>query len=115
VLISDYSSCYIDYLALDRPVILYAYDMEDYLSKERNIFIPFSENKVGAIVKTRKEFSEALRNVCNDWADVIHKEGRKELKDKFFSEKLYNGQARAETLTVIKKMLDHNYKPNWIN
>lgn len=115
VLISDYSSCYIDYLALDRPVILYAYDMEDYLSKERNIFIPFSENKVGAIVKSRDGLCDAFRDVCNDWADNSHKEGRKELRDKFFSEKLKNGQARAETLAVINKMLNHSFRPDWDN
>src|SRR5690606_5765020 len=31
VLITDYSSGWFDYLILDRPILFYAYDLEDYL------------------------------------------------------------------------------------
>lgn len=33
ILITDYSSCYTDYLLLDRPVIFYCYDLDEYLDK----------------------------------------------------------------------------------
>ncbi|MDR1616651.1 MAG: CDP-glycerol glycerophosphotransferase family protein [Syntrophomonadaceae bacterium] len=33
ILITDYSSCYTDYLLLDRPVIFFCYDLEEYLQK----------------------------------------------------------------------------------
>ena len=33
ILISDYSSVYTDFLLLDRPIIFYCYDLEDYLSR----------------------------------------------------------------------------------
>lgn len=33
ILITDYSSCYTDFLLLDRPVVFYCYDLDEYLSK----------------------------------------------------------------------------------
>ena len=33
ILITDYSSAYTDFLLLDRPVLFYCYDLEDYLSQ----------------------------------------------------------------------------------
>ncbi len=33
ILVTDYSSCYTDFLLLDRPVLFYCYDLEAYLSK----------------------------------------------------------------------------------
>ncbi len=33
VLVTDYSSCYTDFLLLDRPVVFYCYDLEYYLSR----------------------------------------------------------------------------------
>lgn len=113
VLISDYSSCYIDYLVLDRPVILYTYDMEDYLRRERNIFIPFSENHVGEIVKTKERLNEVLNSVSSDWLDIQHKEGRAELRRQFFSNSLKMGQARSEVLDTMTKMLNKDYSINW--
>lgn len=32
ILITDYSSCYTDYLLLDRPVVFYCYDLAEYLT-----------------------------------------------------------------------------------
>ena len=113
VLITDYSSCYIDYLALDRPIILYAYDMEDYLSKERNIFVPFSENNVGPKVLTTEQLCEALDTISLEWRDDNHSEGRKELKRMFFSDSLKMGKAREETLQVMTQMLNKAYLPEW--
>ena len=113
VLITDYSSCYIDYLALDRPIVLYAYDMERYLSKERNIFVPFSENNVGPKVQTPDQLCDALDTISKEWRDDIHAEGRKELKRLFFSDSLEMGKAREETLQVMSKMLNKAYSPEW--
>ena len=113
VLITDYSSCYIDYLALDRPIVLYAYDMEDYLSKERNIFVPFSENNVGPKVQNTDQLCDVLDIVSINWCDDNHAEGRMALKRKFFSDSLEMGKAREETLQVMTKMLNRDYRPEW--
>lgn len=41
ILITDYSSCYIDYLLLDRPIVYYNYDMENYLMNDREMYFPY--------------------------------------------------------------------------
>lgn len=33
IMITDYSSCYTDFLLLDRPIVFYCYDLEEYLEK----------------------------------------------------------------------------------
>jgi CDP-glycerol glycerophosphotransferase (TagB/SpsB family) len=40
-LITDFSSIWVDYLLLDRPIIGYAKDYKDYLTKERGFLYPF--------------------------------------------------------------------------
>lgn len=42
-LITDYSSCYIDYLLLKRPILFYAYDYKDYLLNDREMYFNFED------------------------------------------------------------------------
>ncbi len=37
-LLTDYSSIYFDFLLLDRPMIFYPYDFEDYVTKTGSSF-----------------------------------------------------------------------------
>jgi len=47
-LITDYSSIFYDFLALrSQPAVIYAFDLEDYLAKDRTLLYPFEENVVG--------------------------------------------------------------------
>ena len=48
VLITDYSSCYIDYLLLDRPIIFYNYDAENYQKNDRQLYFEYDEATPGA-------------------------------------------------------------------
>ena len=41
ILITDYSSCYIDYMLLDRQIIFYAYDLDHYLAKDREMYFKY--------------------------------------------------------------------------
>lgn len=43
LLITDYSSIYIDYLLLDKPLLFYAYDYERYLAHDREMYFPYDE------------------------------------------------------------------------
>lgn len=43
ILITDYSSCYIDFLLLDRQIIFYAYDLDDYLAKDREMYFKYDD------------------------------------------------------------------------
>ncbi|MDR0681587.1 MAG: CDP-glycerol glycerophosphotransferase family protein, partial [Dysgonamonadaceae bacterium] len=62
VLITDYSSILYDYILMEgKDVILYLYDMDDYV-KERNFNYPFRENVVGKIVYNADELRQCLQS-----------------------------------------------------
>ena len=60
ILISDYSSLIFEYALLKRPMIFYAYDLEEYDS-DRSFFYPYEEFVPGKIVKNTDELIEALK------------------------------------------------------
>ena len=41
ILITDYSSIFFDFLLLDRPVIFFPYDLEDYLKNDRDMYFDY--------------------------------------------------------------------------
>ncbi|MFS0750359.1 CDP-glycerol glycerophosphotransferase family protein [Oceanobacillus sp. 1P07AA] len=41
ILITDYSSCYTDYLLLDRPVLFFCYDIDLYLTKANQMYFNY--------------------------------------------------------------------------
>jgi len=55
VLITDYSSCYVDFSLLDRPVIHFLYDLEDYKTLDRGLYYPIEKYKAGPMVKELNE------------------------------------------------------------
>lgn len=113
VLISDYSACYIDYLLLDRPIILYAYDYKDYLKSERDLYLKFEENNCGYKAFDREQFNLALSSVCDDWKDEKHVMGRKMIRAKYFSDDVAVGNAREAISSIITQLINNEYKANW--
>jgi CDP-glycerol glycerophosphotransferase (TagB/SpsB family) len=86
LLISDYSGVIIDYLLLDRPIILYTYDYDQYQSSPGLYFDLRSEFKFGKIANNMSELisltSEFLRNT--DSFSSYQSNKRKELRNQFF-------------------------------
>ena len=60
LLITDYSSCYFDFLLLDRPIIHYAYDYQSYGSIDRGFYYDLENVSGGSIVKTEEKLLESL-------------------------------------------------------
>ena len=113
VMISDYSAAYIDYLLLDRPVIFYAYDLENYLQNERNLYLKFEDNHAGYKPMTKKDLNDVLKLVCSDWKDDEHKEGRLDIRRKYFDDDVPVGNAREEIVKVIGQLILGVYKSKW--
>lgn len=113
ILVSDYSSAYIDYLLLDRPVILYTYDLDDYLKKERGLYLGINDNHVGYKPCTKDDFTKSLEKVCFDWSDAEHKEGRNELRRHYFDDRVTVGNTRKYVMSVIDKMMKGTYSTCW--
>lgn len=64
VLITDYSSIFTDFLLLDKPIIFYPYDLEEYKKKEGLSFDNYDEFTPGPKVYTQETLRGAIEKVC---------------------------------------------------
>lgn len=60
ILITDYSSCYFDYLLLNRPIIHFAYDYEYYKNKDRGLYYDLKDVNGGRIVYNHNELINSI-------------------------------------------------------
>ena len=59
ILITDYSSVIFDWLLLDRPIIYYVYDRDEYAG-DRGMYYSFDEYVYGAVAETGDELVKAI-------------------------------------------------------
>lgn len=65
ILITDYSSCFIDHLLLNRPQIFYAFDLEDYLANDREMYCDYVPNVSGRICTSTGELCEEIAKLLS--------------------------------------------------
>lgn len=68
ILITDYSSILFEYLLLERPIISYIYDIDNYI-RDRGLFSPYDQLAPGPYVFTQEEIIEKLQTV-SEWFDI---------------------------------------------
>src|SRR3954447_22407931 len=61
LLITDYSSILFPYSTLVRPMLFFAYDLEEYTAS-RDFYVPFESFVPGRIVRTFRELLDAIRH-----------------------------------------------------
>jgi CDP-glycerol glycerophosphotransferase (TagB/SpsB family) len=66
VLVTDYSSCYTDFLLLNRPVVFYCYDLKSYLHSNE-MYFDYEEVTPGPKVKTFDELLESLDQILQGY------------------------------------------------
>ena len=89
VLITDYSSVIFDYLLVDKPLVYYAYDLEDYQGG-RGLYYNFDDYCYGLVARTLDELVEAIR------AEDMCQEKRSEFRKKFME--ACDGHATEKTV-----------------
>ena len=82
ILITDYSSVYIDFLLTDRPIIHLANDLEEYCSKDRGLYFSFQEVAAGEVCKSWHELNTSLETHLSGSDEYYAK--RKLLRDLFY-------------------------------
>jgi CDP-ribitol ribitolphosphotransferase / teichoic acid ribitol-phosphate polymerase len=60
LLITDYSSIVFEFSTLHRPMLFYAWDLDEYVA-ERDFYVPFEEFVPGRIVRTLDELVDTIR------------------------------------------------------
>lgn len=60
ILITDYSSVYMDYLLLDRPIVFFPYDYEKYTQKDRGLLFDYDWITPGPKCYSQAELQKAI-------------------------------------------------------
>lgn len=114
MLITDYSACYIDYLLLNRPVVFFVYDYEDFIINEREMYFDFEDNTCGFRPKTADELCESIEQICIDkWIDFRHEVDRAKVRNRYFDSKLKLGKSREHIKIVIDDLIESKFETNW--
>jgi CDP-glycerol glycerophosphotransferase (TagB/SpsB family) len=83
VLITDYSSVFFDFVLLDRPIIYYSYDYEEYLKNCRGMYYDYYKEMLGPFAKNEQELLHLIKT-ANNWFNAdAYQEKYKKFKDKF--------------------------------
>ncbi|MFE3678462.1 bifunctional glycosyltransferase/CDP-glycerol:glycerophosphate glycerophosphotransferase [Streptomyces griseus] len=80
VLVTDYSSIMFDFALLDRPVVLFAPDLEAYAA-ERGSYFDLRDHAPGPVTATQEELFEALAELKR--TDTRYAERRREFNRRF--------------------------------
>lgn len=98
MMITDYSSTMFDFANLKRPIIFFAYDIDDYRDSLRGFYFDFENEACGPIVKTTNEVIDAIVNV-ETWRKEYHE------KEIAFYEKFNHIDDGFAAKRVIEKIL----------
>ena len=80
VLITDYSSIYIDFLLLNKPIVFFAFDLQHYLASCRDMYFEYEEVTPGKRATCFKQLLTSLNEV-----DLFNNQ-RVALKEKFWGQ-----------------------------
>lgn len=100
ILITDYSSVYFDFLLLNKPIVFFDYDYEEYSSNMNGFIYDYEQNAPGCKVKTQDELEKCLEEILNN-KDLFNKE-RISTLSKFFMYK--DSKSSQRIYDKIKKV-----------
>jgi CDP-glycerol glycerophosphotransferase (TagB/SpsB family) len=83
LMITDYSSIFVDYLLLDKPVVFFPFDYDNYVGSERPLQFDYETVTPGTKCFTYNELEADLKKTLVDGIDD-YKDARREVVKKFF-------------------------------
>ncbi len=66
ILLTDYSSVFFDYKVLNKPVIFYSYDIDEYRDELRGFYFNYEKEVPGPIVKNTEAVIEEINKIDSD-------------------------------------------------
>lgn len=95
-MITDYSSLFTDYLLLDRPIIFYAYDLEQYKEREGLSFENYDEYTPGPKATTPEELLAVIESALTE---DRHTTDRERVRDLYHTYK--DGESGQRILALL--------------
>ena len=93
ILISDYSATMADYSILERPILCFAYDYEEY-KKERGLYLDFEKDMPSGVLRTEDEVLDYVKRM--DYSEECEKT-KKMIKDRI----IYYGGSATKTCVEL--------------
>ena len=95
ICITDYSSIAFEFAIMEKPLIFYAYDIDDYIDK-RGMYYDYEEITPGPVYKTNEE----MVNYISDIKNLFDKQIVIDFKEKYV--KNCDGHATERTIALIE-------------
>ncbi len=102
VLITDYSSCFVDYLLLDRPIIHYLYDYDFFKNVDSGLYFSKDEFACGEIASDYDQLLDALE--CVLAGKDSFQNHRKMMRKRFLEYETGNASN-----SIINEIIDNNF------
>ena len=94
VLITDYSSVFMDFAYMNKPVIFYQFDIDEYRQKQlQEGYFNYERDGFGPVIYTEKELNKSLFRILEKGLEKKYISRNKsffELKDQKNCERIYN-------------------------
>ncbi|OHA63825.1 MAG: hypothetical protein A2842_01000 [Candidatus Wildermuthbacteria bacterium RIFCSPHIGHO2_01_FULL_48_25] len=100
ILVTDYSSIFVDFLLLNRPEIFFPYDYEKYVTKDRELYFDYNEFTPGPKARVFSEFLGVLGKTLQGEDDFAQK--RITQRDRCFSK--IDSNASRRTIDEIRNI-----------
>ena len=100
MMITDYSSVMFDYSLLKRPMIFYAYDLENYKNNLRDFYFDMINEVPGPICLTNDEMIEFIKNYTEESYKMEFGEKYKKWSEKFNT--FDDGNASKKVIGLIR-------------
>lgn len=110
-LVTDYSSCFIDFMLTGRPMISFAYDSDNYVTAERGLFYDMGHVFPGPVCHDFTQFMDALENLFQV-RTPLQEAGNMWKRDLFFDH-LDDDNAWRVAKKVKQLYVGGNVDPDW--
>jgi CDP-glycerol glycerophosphotransferase len=100
LMITDYSSIFVDYIIQDKPVVFFPFDYHYYVNNARALQFDYDDVTPGRKCFTYEDLETELRRILVDGVDE-YREKRKDVLRNFFDS--VDGNSCARILHYIEK------------
>ena len=98
MLITDYSSVLFDYSILNKPILFYMYDLEEYRDELRGFYLNIEEDLPGEIATNESDLLKIIVNKMYNFEDILEKRHA-------FAKKFHNSECGDASKKIIENLI----------